>query len=615
MKPALSLFPGNGSPPPATSTRRATGGSFDPSVDAAIIEAASEAGIDPDTLRTFARIESGGNPTVRTGSYKGLFQLSDKEFSKHGGQGDIYDPRANARAAAIKLKAESEDFKRRYGREPTPAEIYMIHQQGVGGSAAHWANPDAPAWQNMYSTAEGRKKGPGWARQAIWGNVPNDVKKKYGSVDNMTSRDFLDMWGGKFRRMSLGGPKETDTQSPLPVVANASPPAPMPSEGEKPMAETLPWSNMPAQGASGGGSLSGGSLSPAALEFATGNVKTRRQQELAKMLMGIAGSDRPVGGTLDGVMRVVSGLVGGHAAVNSDNMSVGQQELMAKVLGGNLSPIEQFAFATGNDDLIKTVIANRMKPAGSDLTSDQKNFQAAQKDPAFKEFLDSQNLAKRPYEDTQTKTRQEFLANAGNEIDKKAQAASQSLNTIASMRQQMDDPRFYSGVGAEGALLWKQLVAAFGGDPDAAKPMESFRSMANKSVMDGLSGSLGTGVSNADREFIQNQVANLGNTPEGNRAILDLKERLDQRALEIQQFAFDYRQKTGGVIDDAFFPALRQWSEANPMFGPGEALRGRASRSPDSFLPQQPQGVAPPTEQQAPAQSALPDGWSYKGAR
>lgn len=613
MKPALSLFPGNGSPPPAMSTRRATGGSFDPSVDEAIIEAASEAGIDPDTLRTFARIESGGNPTVRTGSYKGLFQLSDKEFSKHGGQGDIYDARENARVAALKLKAESEDFKRSYGREPTPAEIYMIHQQGVGGSAAHWANPDAPAWQNMYSTAEGRKKGPGWARQAIWGNVPNDVKKKYGSVDNMTSRDFLDMWGGKFRRMSLGGPKETDTQSPLPVVANASPPAPMPSEGEKPMAETLPWSNMPAQGASGGGSLSGGSLSPAALEFATGNVKTRRQKELAKMLMGIAGSDRPVGGTLDGVMRVVSGLVGGHAAVNSDNMSVGQQELMAKVLGGNLSPIEQFAFATGNDDLIKTVIANRMKPAGSDLTSAQKDYLYGEQNPDFRKYQ-LETLGASKQESGYAGQRGKDLAGEVQKIRNEESAARASLNSIQSMRSLMTDPNFYSGVGNNVDLLLKQTAAAFGFRPEAAASMEAFKAASNQLIMGGLNGSLGNGVSNADRSFIENTVANLSVSEAGNKAILDMKERIDQRKIQVAELMDTYLERSG-QLDDRFFTELRQWADANPLFGPGEALYQRGKKSPQSFLPQQPQEVAPPTEQQTPAQSALPDGWSYKGAR
>lgn len=186
---------------------------FDISVDEAIDRAAETNGVDPSLLRTFARIESGGRPDVTTGSYKGLFQLSDEEFRRNGGRGDIYDPMANADAAARKLRRESEWFANRFGREPTVAELYMIHQQGVGGALAHWENPEAPAWQNMLSTAEGRQKGERWAKLAIWGNVPDDVKARFGSVENITSRDFLQMWEDKVARLGSGAAPRPATES------------------------------------------------------------------------------------------------------------------------------------------------------------------------------------------------------------------------------------------------------------------------------------------------------------------------------------------------------------------------------------------------------------------
>jgi hypothetical protein len=166
-------------------------------VKAAIARAAIKYGVDPQVMMRFAQIESGMRPTVRTGSYKGLFQLSDSEFRKHGGSGDIYDVEANANAGAAKIKAESEKFKAKYGREPSAADLYMVHQQGEGGYAKHSANPDAPAWQNMHSTAEGRTKGPGWSKQAIWGNIPDQMKSQFGSVDNVTSKQFTEMWAAK----------------------------------------------------------------------------------------------------------------------------------------------------------------------------------------------------------------------------------------------------------------------------------------------------------------------------------------------------------------------------------------------------------------------------------
>jgi hypothetical protein len=205
-------------------------------------EATKQYGLEPDWLSTFARIESGYNPRVRTGSYKGLFQLSDGEFGKHGGQGDIYDPRSNTFAAAAKLRRERDAFEAKYGRRPTAADIYLIHQQGEGGAAAHWSNPNLPAWQNMYSTAEGRQKGPGWAKQAIWGNVPNDVKAKYGSVDNLTSRDFVDLWTQKVARFGGGAPgpgllpQPPDGMDAATYGATSPPPSPrMALGGPKPM--------------------------------------------------------------------------------------------------------------------------------------------------------------------------------------------------------------------------------------------------------------------------------------------------------------------------------------------------------------------------------------------
>lgn len=170
--------------------------------DDAIGRAAQETGVPDHLLRTFAQIESSGNPKARTGSYKGLYQLSDSEFEKYGG-GDIYNADDNARAAAKKISAEAAEFERKYGREPSATDLYLIHQQGKGGYEAHVSNPELPAWMNMHSTGEGRQKGEAWAKQAIWGNIPDDVKEQFGSVEDVTSADFIKLWDRKIHR--IGG--------------------------------------------------------------------------------------------------------------------------------------------------------------------------------------------------------------------------------------------------------------------------------------------------------------------------------------------------------------------------------------------------------------------------
>lgn len=188
---------------------------------AAIDQAAAETGLDVNMLRTFARIESGGNPNAVTGSYKGLFQMSEAEFKKYGG-GNIFDPYDNARAAARKLQAESKQFFAAYGRPATAGDLYLVHQQGEAGYAAHLSNPTAPAWQNMASTGEGKAKGAGWAKQAIWGNIPDQDKARFGSVENVSSAEFVALWKAK----ATGGPVSVDptlaAQVPFrPAVAEA----------------------------------------------------------------------------------------------------------------------------------------------------------------------------------------------------------------------------------------------------------------------------------------------------------------------------------------------------------------------------------------------------------
>jgi hypothetical protein len=174
---------------------------FSAQLEGAIQRASERYSMPQSTLRAFAAIESGGNSRAKTGSYCGVYQLSHSEFRKYGGHGNIFDPKANTDVAARKLRSESDAFSQKYGRTPTATELYMIHQQGVGGAAMHMANPDAPAWLNMYLTDEGQRKGPGWARLAIWGNVPADQRAQFpGGVDSITSRQFMEMWATKMAR-------------------------------------------------------------------------------------------------------------------------------------------------------------------------------------------------------------------------------------------------------------------------------------------------------------------------------------------------------------------------------------------------------------------------------
>ncbi|HEY2531334.1 MAG TPA: transglycosylase [Xanthobacteraceae bacterium] len=150
-------------------------------------------GLDFTFMRTVAKIESDFDPLERTGSYIGLFQLSNSEFEKYG-SGEITNPRDNAIAAAYKFATEGILFELDTHKKPTSADLYLIHQQGWQGAAEHMSHPDRIAWKSMCATDEGSVKGEKWCKRAIWENTLPSVKRLWKSVDSLTSGAFVDMW-------------------------------------------------------------------------------------------------------------------------------------------------------------------------------------------------------------------------------------------------------------------------------------------------------------------------------------------------------------------------------------------------------------------------------------
>ena len=161
-----------------------------------IREAASLYGLDLAMMMSIAKVESDFNPRVRTGSYKGLFQLSDHEFDKFG-DGSIWDARDNARAAAHMFLVQAEQFRWALGHYPDFAERYMVHQQGIQGAIQHYTHPERSAWQSMCATDEGVLKGEQWCKRCIWGNLLPEWKRAFGNVDNIQSGEFIAKWTGR----------------------------------------------------------------------------------------------------------------------------------------------------------------------------------------------------------------------------------------------------------------------------------------------------------------------------------------------------------------------------------------------------------------------------------
>jgi hypothetical protein len=95
------------------------------------------------------------------------------------------------------MQAKSQRFRAEFGRDPNAVELYLMHQQGEAGFRSHAKNPEMPAWENMASTGEGQRKGAAWAKLAIWGNIPSDMKGLFDGVESVSSKEFTAVWTAK----------------------------------------------------------------------------------------------------------------------------------------------------------------------------------------------------------------------------------------------------------------------------------------------------------------------------------------------------------------------------------------------------------------------------------
>lgn len=127
-------------------------------------------------LERLAQIESGGNPSAANpnSSAKGLFQFIDSTARQYGV--DPMDPVSSTQGAGRLAADNAATLTQALGREPTPGELYLAHQQGAGGAVKLLTNPDAPA-------------------AAI---VGEDAVRLNGGDASMSARDFAGKWVGKF---------------------------------------------------------------------------------------------------------------------------------------------------------------------------------------------------------------------------------------------------------------------------------------------------------------------------------------------------------------------------------------------------------------------------------
>ncbi len=172
--------------------------------------------------------------------------------------------------------------------------------------------------------------------------------------------------------------------------------------------------------------------------------------------------------------------------------------------------------------------------------------------------------------------------------------ATNKLNSLALIEQQMTSPNFYSGYGGEQVKRFNQLLGAIGiKDAKTASPAEVVDALSNQVVLDQLGGSLGAGISDSDRKSIALIGPGIAKTPEGNRQLIGIYRSIAQREQQVAQMARDYAKTNGGRIDAGFDDQVAKFAAENPLFPQAQA-------SAKASAPQEPPQGAPAGTRMAP---------------
>ena len=139
-------------------------------------------------MNAVSGVESNGNPLAYNKSgAAGMFQLMPST-SKAMGVTDPYDVQQSAAATAKLAVDNARYFNKTVGRPEEGRELYLLHQQGMGGGTALMKNPNLSAVEAL---SRGGQKN---ASQAVLQN---------GGNLNMSAQEFADMIMAKYDRQFM----------------------------------------------------------------------------------------------------------------------------------------------------------------------------------------------------------------------------------------------------------------------------------------------------------------------------------------------------------------------------------------------------------------------------
>lgn len=163
------------------------------------------------------------------------------------------------------------------------------------------------------------------------------------------------------------------------------------------------------------------------------------------------------------------------------------------------------------------------------------------------------------------------LVDLGGQIADGGRSATSQIATLNQMEKLLGNDKVYTGIGADQVKQLQRFATTLGADPSGIQDTESFNAMAKKSVLDLAGGSLGTGFSNGDRDYLDAQVPSLDNTKAGNLELIGIMKKVADHKKDMAAFTADYKKQHDGRLDANFDGSLADWAEAHPVFADATA--------------------------------------------
>lgn len=504
---------------------------------------------------TTAGAESTNNPAAKNpnSSATGLYQFTTgtwNDLAKANPQLGLTpdgrtDPQQQQRAM-MAFTGQNAKILQSQGIPPNDANLYMTHFLGAQGGPAFLkglqANPNAPAVALVSPDAAA-------ANRQVFFNPDGSPKSAAQVYQQMTGR----FGNGSTAVAMLQGGQPAQGAQPVQVAENEADVRRLEAQQGNPVI-TQPQTGAPVQ------------------------VAQAAPQPVAPV------ADVPARGAAE-TQFVIPGT---NTTIDQQTLSTNPRiQNLVRALGAARTERGQ---ATIKQALELEIADAKQRQAINQPTDVQKNYEAARKQGYQGTVFDYQkelrqagalNLPsnEKSYDQTLGKANAEYFV----ETQKGGRDAQGQLTTLKRMQSLLNDPNFYSGWNGGRATAFKKMAVSLGiKDAETAAPNELFDKLSKQAVLDKAGGSFGTGFSNGDRDYIDATTANIENTPEGNRRIIDMGLKIAERKVEISRMAREYAKKNGGRLDSGFDDELQAYAEKNPLFTQTAPAAQKQSQAPQS---------------------------------